>query len=268
VTAPIENTAMRDRRTDVLIVGGGLGGVAAALGTLRLGKNVILTEETDWIGGQLTAQAVPPDEHPWIEGTGYTATYQRLRRSIRDYYRSNYPLLPDARFDTHLNPGQGRVSRLCHEPRAALTAMYQLLAPYLVNRQIEILLRSRAAAVESAGDSIRAVCLRDMDAGDEIVVVAPYILDATELGDLLPLAGVSWARGMGWPSRSTFEKAAGSKVKPPSWSSTSAWRLAAVSRVPSRSSTASASGAIASISIRPRGSGPTLTSAAGRFRYR
>jgi len=61
---------MNERQTDILVIGGGTGGVAAALGALRLGKKVILTEETDWIGGQLTAQAVPPDEHPWIETTG------------------------------------------------------------------------------------------------------------------------------------------------------------------------------------------------------
>jgi hypothetical protein len=60
---------------------------------------VILTEETDWIGSQLTAQAVPPDEHPWLESTGCTASYRRLRQGIRDYYRRNYPLTGAARHD-------------------------------------------------------------------------------------------------------------------------------------------------------------------------
>ena len=41
-------------------------------GALRNGMRVVLTEETDWIGGQLTSQAVPPDEHPWIESFGRT----------------------------------------------------------------------------------------------------------------------------------------------------------------------------------------------------
>jgi len=34
------------------------------LSQLEVRPQVILTEETGWIGGQLTAQAVPPDEHP------------------------------------------------------------------------------------------------------------------------------------------------------------------------------------------------------------
>ena len=58
---------MREQTTDILIIGGGLGGVAAALSALKLGKRVILSEETDWLGGKLTEQAVPPDENPCIE---------------------------------------------------------------------------------------------------------------------------------------------------------------------------------------------------------
>ncbi|MFE2493282.1 FAD-dependent oxidoreductase, partial [Streptomyces scopuliridis] len=53
---------MTEMRTEILVVGGGLGGVAAALTAARLGRTVVLTEATDWLGGQLTAQAVPPDE--------------------------------------------------------------------------------------------------------------------------------------------------------------------------------------------------------------
>ena len=184
---------MREVSSDVLIVGGGLGGVAAALAALRLGRKVVLTEPTDWIGGQLTAQAVPPDEYPWIEGTGCTATYQRLRCGIREYYRRNYPLSPDARFDAHLNPGQGRVSPLCHEPRVALAVMHELLAPYLADGRLEIVLRCRPHAVETEGDWVRAVRLEHE--GLDLVASAPFVLDATELGDLLPMASVEHVIG-------------------------------------------------------------------------
>src|SRR5688500_9504149 len=110
----------RELRADVIVVGGGLGGCAAALAAARHGSTVLMTEETDWIGGQLTQQAVPPDEHPWIEMFGCTRSYRRLRNEIRDYYKRNYPLVPEARERIHINPGNGNVSRLCHEPRVAL----------------------------------------------------------------------------------------------------------------------------------------------------
>lgn len=41
---------MEALRTDVAIIGGGLGACAAALAAARLGCRVILTEETHWLG--------------------------------------------------------------------------------------------------------------------------------------------------------------------------------------------------------------------------
>ncbi len=181
---------MKELQCDVLVVGAGLGGVAAALAALRLGKTVILTEETDWIGGQMTAQAVPPDEHPWIETTGCTASYRRLRENIRRYYRQNYPLVAEARADVHLNPGNGNVSPLCHEPRVALAAMLEMLAPYRSNLQLELLLNTRPIAAETDGDVVRSVTLQDDHSDAQYVAHAPYIIDATELGDLLEFADV------------------------------------------------------------------------------
>lgn len=186
---------MRERQTDVLIVGGGLGGIAGALAALAMGKSVIMTEPTDWIGGQLTAQAVPPDEHPWIEATGSTATYRWLRRGIRDYYRRNYPLRPSARFDDRLNPGKGHVSPLCHEPRVAHEVLLEMVARHLTSSRLEILLHHRPESVEVDGDRVRAVLLRDTFADVDTVVRAPYVLDATELGDLLALARVEHVYG-------------------------------------------------------------------------
>ena len=186
---------MREKHADILIVGGGLGGVAAALAALRLGRRVIVTEETDWIGGQLTAQAVPPDESPWIESTGCTASYRRLREGIRAYYRHWYPLLPGPRADALLNPGMGTVSPLCHEPRVALAVLEGMLASYRAGHQVAILSRHRPTAVESDGDWVRAVTVLDSATGEETVLHAPYVLDATELGDLLDLGKVEHVYG-------------------------------------------------------------------------
>src|SRR5690349_14796588 len=100
-SAPLALTARArgapwEMRADVVVVGGSVGGVAAALAAARAGLRVILSEETDWVGGQLTSQAVPPDEHPWIESFGCTRSYRRYRDGVRAYYRRHYPLSAEA----------------------------------------------------------------------------------------------------------------------------------------------------------------------------
>jgi hypothetical protein len=188
-------TRPRELRADVVVIGGGTGGCAAALAAARAGCRVILTEETDWVGGQLTAQAVPPDEHPWIESFGATRLYRRFRDGVRDYYRRHYPLTADARAAVHLNPGNGSVSHLCHEPRVALAVLRELLAPYLSGRSIILLTQHRPIAADVDGDRVRSVTVRDLPGGRDVVLTAPYFLDATELGDLLPLTKTEYVVG-------------------------------------------------------------------------
>ena len=187
--------SMKERGCDILIVGGGTGAVGAALAALRMGKSVIMSEETDWVGGQLTAQAVPPDENPWVEQCGATASYMNFAEGVRDYYRRNYPLTDAARRIVNFNPGQGNVSRLCHEPRVALAVIESMLAPYRSSQQLDILLRHVPVAAETDGDRVLAVTLQDTQSSEQLVVSAPYILDATELGDLLELADVEFIIG-------------------------------------------------------------------------
>lgn len=101
----------RSLKTPILIVGGGTGGVAAALAVAEAGQHCIVTEFSDWIGGQLTTQAVPPDENWWIEGesdtVGGTASYCEFREAVRRWYREHRPLTPTARRILQLNPGGG-----------------------------------------------------------------------------------------------------------------------------------------------------------------
>lgn len=189
--------APRESRTDILIVGGGLGGCAAAMAATALGKRVILTEPTDWLGGQLTAQTVPPDEHRHIERLPLSCTfrYHRLRSSIRQYYRDHYPVKRFARANPFLDPGGCWVSYLCCEPRVALAVLEQMMAYARVTGLLDVRFRRAPAAIEMDGDHVRAVTLRHLETGDTEVVQAAYVLDATELGDLLPLAGVEYVTG-------------------------------------------------------------------------
>jgi hypothetical protein len=180
---------------DVVICGGGLGGCAAALAALRNNLKVIMTEETDWIGGQITQQGVPPDEHQWIETHGATKLYRYFRNSVREYYKTNYPLTSSARTNKYLNPGDGSVSRLCHEPRVALAVLNNMLAPYISTGKLTLLTEYRITEADLTGHRVRAVKATNHRIGKVIILHAPYFIDATELGDLLPLTGTSFVTG-------------------------------------------------------------------------
>ena len=191
----IVKTGRRERQADLVIAGAGLGGCAAALAALRNGLTVILTEPTDWIGGQLTSQGVPPDEHRWIETHGATALYRQLRRKIRDTYRTDYPLTDDARAREHLDPGDGAVSRLCAEPRVALAVLQRMLAPWISSGRLAILTEHVVTDADVTGARVRALKATNMRTGGQIVLTAPWFADATELGDLLPLTGTEYVTG-------------------------------------------------------------------------
>jgi FAD dependent oxidoreductase len=164
--------------------------VAAALAAAARGVDVVLTERGDLLGGQLTAQAVPPDEHPWIEQFGCTASYRGLRDAIRAYYRAHYPLTEAARARRALNPGAARVSHLAHEPRVAAAVIDALLAPHRSAGRVRVLRRHAPVATEVDGDRIVAVTF-DRD----LTVTADWVIDATETGDLLPLCGAEHVTG-------------------------------------------------------------------------
>ncbi|MBT6659289.1 MAG: FAD-dependent oxidoreductase [Verrucomicrobia bacterium] len=185
----------KELKADLVIIGGGLGGCAAAFSALSSGLRVIMTEETDWIGGQLTSQGVPPDEHRWIESFGCTRTYRKFRNAIRDYYRRHYPLTDNARDLKNLNPGSGSVSRLCHEPRVALACLESLLAPFEVNGQLTLLVQTKPIAAELVSDNIRSVEVFNMGTGHSLILNGSIFADATELGDLLPLANCEFVTG-------------------------------------------------------------------------
>jgi hypothetical protein len=180
---------------DLLIVGGGTGGCAAALAACQLGLRVVMTEPTDWVGGQLTSQCVPPDENPWIEETGGCSLgYREFRLGVREWYRAHGSLLPSVRDEALLNPGGGWVSKLCHRPDVAHAVLVRQLSPHMSSGQLAVMLGWSPVSARVAGERIEAVEFRDA-VGALHSVRAPFFLDATETGELLPMAGVEHVVG-------------------------------------------------------------------------
>lgn len=181
-------------KAEVAVIGGGMGGVAAALAAARGGATVVLTEQTEWLGGQLTSQLVPLDDHLFIETTGANASYRRLRAHLRDHYRRDFPLAPRALRDPHLNPGACWVSPVGVDPRVAVSVLDAELLPHVVSGRVTVLRGCRPVRAEAEADVIRAVEVEDAE-GERVLVRARYFLDATELGDLLELGAVEFVSG-------------------------------------------------------------------------
>jgi hypothetical protein len=185
----------KELQSDIVIIGGGLGGCAAAMAACRLGASVIMTEPTDWIGGQVSQQAVPPDEHQWIENAGRPASYARYRMLVREYYRKNYALTNAAMQAAYLNPGNGAVSRICHEPAVSVAVLEDMLRPATANGQLRILLNTQSVEASVTNDKIGTVSCLNGKLGDTLILHGEYFIDASEEGDLLTLSGTEYSIG-------------------------------------------------------------------------
>ncbi|NGP46090.1 FAD-dependent oxidoreductase [Bacillaceae bacterium SIJ1] len=186
---------MNSVKTDVLIAGGSTGGCAAALAAAKQGLQVILTEETDWIGGQFTSQAVPPDEHKWIEQFGCTASYREFRERVRNYYKTQFPLTPEAEDDRHLNPGSAIVTGLAFEPKVALRVLQDMLAPYEYSGRLTIHTMHQSISAKTDSHQVKSVTFEHVKTKETLVVEANIVLDATEMGDLLPMTDTAYVTG-------------------------------------------------------------------------
>ncbi|MGW6485739.1 FAD-dependent oxidoreductase [Streptomyces sp. NPDC055056] len=178
---------------DVVVAGSGLGAVAAALAAARAGRTVLLAAARTRLGGQATTQLVPAlDEHPYIETGGASSTYAAFRTAIR------------AEYGGVDNPGGGWVSRLCCEPAAAERGLDALLAPHIAAERLTVLRGITPVAVRTDGDRVAEIDFRaTKEAGATMPVAEGRITtvsgevfcDATEAGDLLPLAAADWVCG-------------------------------------------------------------------------
>lgn len=178
------------------VIGASLGGVMATWQLCRAGVKTVLTSEFPWIGGQMTSQAVPPDEHRHIESFGASASYRAFRDAIRAHYHAQQGFIDNSTMTEGCNPGDGWVSRLCFEPAVAERYFRDLLQPYLDSGVLTLLEYSRPTAAKRDDRKIQSVTLADVHNRCVITEVrADYYLDGTDTGALLALAQLPYRLG-------------------------------------------------------------------------
>ncbi|MEA5573702.1 FAD-dependent oxidoreductase [Calothrix sp. UHCC 0171] len=97
---------IEDIQCDLLVVGGGISGVATAYEALKTGHTVCLTEITDWLGGQVSSQGTSALDEELGKSTqlAFSQGYLELRQRIASHYGTQ-------------NPGRCWVSEVCFFPR-------------------------------------------------------------------------------------------------------------------------------------------------------
>jgi len=191
VQVAADATPSGPERADIVILGGSLGGVAAALAACDAGRSVILTEETDWLGGQATSQGVSAlDENRYIEHSGGTRSYLDFRRRIRQWYRENTKLSAAAREAAELDPGNSWVTRLGFEPQVGVSAIDDMLAAHRAGGKLEVMLRHKIVRGSRENGRIAWVDVVDLDSGRLTRLAGAFFIDATELGEPLAVCSV------------------------------------------------------------------------------
>lgn len=183
---------------DVAVIGGGLGGVAAALALTDRGFRVALTDEFAWIGGQVTSQALCVLDELY-DPTGETimnARYAEFRRRLRGYYQTHYRLSPMGAGQLHLCAGNAACSPVTAEPHVAHTVLLEMLSGAVQSGRLTILPRHVPAGAERDGDRVVSVTCRDLDTpGRTRTLQAAFFLDGTETGDTYPLLKIPYRLG-------------------------------------------------------------------------
>ena len=163
---------------DVLVIGGGTGGIAAALQSARLGARTIVAEPLPWLGGMLSSA-----------GVSATDGNHRLPSGIWREFRQKV-------YDTYGGPeavNTGWVSNTHFEPHVADRIFKELAA---AERHLRVLLRHRLVDVRREGDTVRGAVLEDLATGRRVEVRARVVVDGTDLGDVLARAGAAFDLGL------------------------------------------------------------------------
>lgn len=166
------------RRVDVLVVGGGTGGTAAGIQSARTGARTLIVEPTPWLGGMLTAAGVSATDGNHLLPSGLWAEF---REQLYKVYGGPNKV------------ATGWVSNTQFEPHVG-DSIFKSMAARESN--LTVLYGYELIAVLKKGDRICGARFQHLTTGKKLLVRSTQLIDATELGDAIALAGVPFDVGM------------------------------------------------------------------------
>ena len=167
---------------DVVVVGAGPGGTAAALEAARLGASVALLEETSVVGGQMTAAAVSTMDDMYGNRSGL---YGEFHDRVRAFYGARDKSVGTCYWETFT---------FAFEPHVGSDLLRTMIdEAHHFGGSVDLFQRTSVTEVLGEGDRLGGVVA--LVEGREERFEAPVVIDATEWGDLLPLAGASYRVG-------------------------------------------------------------------------
>ena len=162
--------------TDVFIVGGGASGTAAGVQAARMGVNVIIAEQTPWLGGMLTSAGVSAVDGNYKMPAGF---FGEFRAKLEDYYGG-----PEG-----INTGW--VSNVLFEPSVGDKMLKELAAE---ERNLDIIYNVETSDVKYVDKAWHATLT--YGDGRTQQVKAKILIDGTELGDVAASVGVGYDLGI------------------------------------------------------------------------
>ncbi len=164
--------------TDVLVVGGGVGGTAAGIQSARLGAKTIIVEPTTWLGGMISAAGVSATDGNHRLPSGL---WKEFRDRVHKVYGGPAAV------------ATGWVSDTQFEPHVA-DSIFKAMASN--EKALTLLFHHSFTSLKKTGTKITDVQFTDHKTGKTINVKAKIVIDATELGDVMKAAGVPYDLGM------------------------------------------------------------------------
>ena len=186
---------------DVIVAGGGTGGSMAAVQAARLGARVLLVEESDWLGGQMSAAAVTTMDE---EGLYFQfpvrerGVYREFHESMVNFYYTRQ-MDPFRAYSSWPHQTEGG-----YEPKVTRAMLYAFIdhaRPHSGDGKsgvLDVSPRTRVTKTRKDRETITGVTLETWDdnGGAKARDIACRVLvEATEYGDVLPLTGARYRIG-------------------------------------------------------------------------